>query len=194
VSESEPLSDDTVEVPYEPPEARPEPRTRSVRRPAKGRQTTGPKKPARSRTKTKAPAGSRTEVIDAVRGVMQIPATGFVIAGQRTGSVPLVADGATILVHGPMLASAIEDVANHDPRAMAMLEKLIVFGPYSALATALVIMGAQFWRNHDESKAPILEGFGAIPPEAIITQASLDVPVPVSPNGQTSENVTSPEN
>ena len=175
----------------EPPESRSEPRTRSVRRPAKGRQTSGPQKPPRPRQKTRPPASSRTNVVEAIRGILQMPATAMIVVGQRTGSVPLVADGATILVHGPMLANAIEDVANHDPRVMAMLEKLISFGPYSALVMATIVIGAQFTMNHEAAPAQILEGFGAVPPENIIAQASLEVPAGYSPNGK-ADNVPPP--
>jgi hypothetical protein len=127
-----------------------------------------------------------------VKGLLQIPATAVIMVGQRIESVSLVADGATILVHGPAFAQAIEEIAKHDPRVAAMLEKLVTFGPYGMFVTVCVIMGAQFARNHEAGPASILEGFGAVSPEQIITQASLDVPISVSPNGQrdgtTSEN------
>jgi hypothetical protein len=106
------------------------------------------------------------------------------MVGQRVESVPLVADGATILVHGPAFAEAVQEIAKHDPRVAALLEKLVTFGPYGMFVTVCVIAGAQFARNHDEKDAAILEGFGAVPPNEIIAQANLDVPVRVSPNGQ----------
>jgi hypothetical protein len=116
------------------------------------------------------------------------------MVGQRTGSVPLVADGATIVVHGGTLAEAIGEWAEHDPRIMAGIEKLVMFGPASAVVMALVIMGAQFTRNHREDMAPILEGFGAISPEQIIAAAELPIPVKPSDNGQRSGNVATAEN
>jgi hypothetical protein len=169
----------------------PEPRTRSVRRPGRPKGSTS-RKPAstRRRTPSKPPTPSASET---VRGIFQIPATGFVMVGQRAGSVPLVADGATILVHGATLADAIGEWAEHDPRVMAGIEKLVMFGPASAVVMALVIMGAQFTRNHREDMAPILEGFGAVPPEQIIAAAQLPIPVAPSENGQR-QNVTPPEN
>ena len=106
------------------------------------------------------------------------------MVGQRAGSVALVADGATLLVHGPVFAAALAEVAENDPRVMALLEKLVALGPLSALTMALIVMGAQFARNHNEEAAPVLEGLGAVPPETIIAQASLEIPVTVSPNGQ----------
>jgi hypothetical protein len=158
--------------------------TRSTRRPARGGATKGPRTASKARSR-KAPSPPETRPADAVRGLLQIPATAVVIVGQRVGSVPLVADGATILVHGPAFAEAVEEIANHDPRVMAMLEKLVAFGPYGMFVTVCVMMGAQFRRNHDETNAAILEGFGAVPPEKIIAQASLDVPASApSPNGQ----------
>jgi len=114
------------------------------------------------------------------------------MVGQRAGSVPLVADGATILVHGATLAEAIGEWAETDPRIMAGIEKLVMFGPASAVVMALAIMGAQFGRNHREDMAAIFGGFGAIPAEEIIAAAGLPVPVSPSQNGQR-ENVTTPE-
>jgi hypothetical protein len=167
--------------------------TRSTRRPARGGATKGPKTASKARTR-RPPPPAETRPADAVRGLLQIPATAVVMVGQRVGSVPLVADGATVLVHGPAFAEAVEEIANHDPRVMAILEKLVAFGPYGMFVTVCVIMGAQFRRNHDEENAAILEGFGAVSPQQIISQAGLDVPSPPSPNGQASPNVAAPAN
>lgn len=181
--------EETEGRPVEAPERPQEARTRSVRRPARGPGRTARKPPPKSRT-AKAPT---TNPEEAIRGLLQIPATAVVMVGQRAGSVALVADGATVLVHGPAFASALAEVAENDPRVMAILEKLVSFGPYAALTTAVVIMGAQFARNHEAGPAPILEGFGAVPPHQIIEAASLDVPVEApSPNGQA--NVPPPAN
>jgi hypothetical protein len=178
-----------------PPEPPPRTTTRTTRRPARGTATKGPRTASKARTR-KAPSPPETRPADAVRGLLQIPATAVVMVGQRVGSVPLVADGATILVHGPAFAEAVEEIANHDPRVMAILEKLVSFGPYGMFVTVCVVAGAQFRRNHDETNAAILEGFGAVPPEKIIAQASLDIPASApSPNGQRdSADVTSPAN
>jgi hypothetical protein len=114
---------------------------------------------------------------------MQLPAAGLIIAGQRAQSVALTADGATILVHGPGVAKAIAEIAENDPRVMALLEKVLAFGPYGVLLAALFPMVAQFGANHG-GPLPLLEGFGAVAPEQIISAASLEVPVGVSGNGQ----------
>jgi hypothetical protein len=183
------------EIPDGPPEARErpsEPRTRSVRRPAAGSRRDAPRKPS-TRRRAKAPSPApEVSPADAIRGLMQMPAAALIITGQRTESVALVADGATVLIHGPAVAQAIEEIARNDPRVMALLEKLLAFGPYGVLIAALMPMVAQFVRNHEAGPAPILEGFGAVPPDQIISAASLDVPVSVSPNGQGSRE-PSPE-
>ena len=186
------IDDGGTARPEPPPEPPPRTTTRTTRRPARGGATKGPRTASKARSR-KAASPPETRPADAVRGLLQIPATAVVKVGQRVGSVPLVADGATVLVHGPAFAEAVEEIANHDPRVMAMLEKLVAFGPYGMFVTVCVIMGAQFRRNHDEANAAILEGFGAIPPDKIIAQAGLDVP-DVSPNGQAPANVASPEN
>lgn len=188
-----PPEDELHERPVEAPERPQEPRTRSPRRPARGRGPTTRTGPSRARTR-KAPAPAPTAgPEEAIRGLLQIPATAFIMVGQRAESVPLVADGATILVHGPTLAQALAEIAKVDPRFAALLEKLVTFGPYGMAVTALTIMTAQFMRNHESAPAPILEGFGAVAPEQIIAAASIEIPVEVSPNGGRPDG-TSPEN
>jgi hypothetical protein len=179
---------------YEPPEPRPEPRKRSIRRPAKGRQATGGRRAPTARKRASKPVAREATPEDAIRGLLQLPAAGFVLIGQRLNSTPLMADGATIIVHGGSLAEAIAKICEHDPRAMALLEKVITFGPYGEALAIAIPFAAQFVRNHNEASAPILEGFGAIPPEDIIAAAQLSLPEP-SPNGQRdSGNVATAEN
>lgn len=178
---------DDPEAPATRTEPAPEPpqrtTTRTTRRPGKGKATTGPRSPSKARTKKPAPPPETTPA-EAIRGLLQMPATGLVIIGQRANSLPLVADGATILVHGPGWAQALADIAENDPRIMAILEKLVAFGPYGAFVTMSVIIGAQFARNHEAAPAPILEGFGAVSPEQIISAAGLEAVETPSPNGQ----------
>jgi hypothetical protein len=180
---SDGLDPNPVEIPEDfagTPEPPPPGRKRSVRRPAKGRQSAAPKAAPRPRRQ----AASVPGPADTVKSLLQIPATAVVMVGQRAGSVPLVADGATVIVHGPAFASAIEEWAKVDPRVAIILEKLVAFGPASAVATVLVIMGAQFYRNHDESSAPLTGGLGAVSATEIINAAGLPIPEPISPNGQ----------
>jgi len=177
-----------------PPPPPPRATTRTTRRPAAGGASTRPRGRPKG-SKTKAPPPQEVGAAEAVRGLLQIPATAVIMVGQRVGSVPLVADGATVIVHGPAFAAAVEEVAKHDPRVMAMLEKLVAFGPYGMFVTACVIMGAQFGRNHaQEENAMVLEAFGAVSPDKIIEMAGLDVPASPSGNGQRNPaNVGSPE-
>ena len=184
---SEGISVDPVET----PEPRPEPRRRSTRRPAAGRE----KRPS-ERLRTASKRKTAVEIpgpAETVKGLLQIPATAVVMVGQRNGSVPLVADGATVIVHGETFANAIEEWAKADPRVAAILERLVAFGPASAVVMALVIMGAQFARNHNEDAADVLKGFGAVSAEEIIHAAGLPLPVSVSNNGQRPDGTT-PEN
>lgn len=179
--------DELRDTPPEAPERSSEPRTRSTRRPAAGKAERPRTAPRTTKKKPTPPPAPETTPAQAIQGILQIPATGFIMVGQRVESISLVADGATLLVHGPAFAQAVEEIAKNDPRVMAMLEKLVSFGPYGMLVTVTIIMGAQFARNHNEENAVILEGFGAVSPEKIIATASLEVPTPqVSPNGQAS--------
>lgn len=185
--------DEILDTPPKAREEAQEPRTRSVRRPAKGRGPTTRRTAPKSRTR-KPPPAPETSVEDSVRGIFQIPAAGLIITGQRIQSVPLVADGATVLIHGPGVAKAIAEIAEHDPRVMALLEKVLAFGPYGILLAALFPMAAQFGANHG-GPMPILSGFGAVTPEEVIAAASLDIPVNISGNGQaTAPDGTTSEN
>lgn len=188
MSEGYEVTDDPIP---DPPEARTEAPRVSTRRPARGRQSTGPRRASKSQKR--APTTAVPGPAETVRGLLQIPATAVVMVGQRAGSVPLVADGATVLIHGPAFADAVEEWAKADPRVAVILEKLVMFGPASAVAMALVIMGAQFYRNHDEGSAPLTGGLGAVPAVEIITRAGLDVPVDVSSNGQRTDGTQGTE-
>lgn len=174
--------DELPETPPEAPERPSPPPKRSTRRPA-----TGTRAKARRTAQKKPPPSPEPTPAEAIRGILQIPAAGLIITGQRVESVALVADGATILVHGPPVAEAIQTIAENDPRVMALLEKVLAFGPYGLLLAALMPMTAQFIRNHNEPAAPILEGFGAVPPDRIIVAASLEIP---SGNGQVTPDGT----
>lgn len=181
---SDGLDPNPVEIPedFEAPPPPPEPRTRSVRRPGQRKAPTGRK----TAPKTRKPPATIPGPAETVKGLLQIPATAVVMVGQRAGSVPLVADGATVIVHGPTFADAIEEWAKVDPRVAVILEKLVVLGPASAVVTVLVIMGAQFYRNHNEESAPLTGGLGAVSATDIINAAGLPIPsveMP-SPNGQ----------
>lgn len=164
---------------------------RSTRRPGRStrKPASGPRKPSKPRSAAPEPPST----VEAIQGVMQVPAAGLIIAGKRANSVPLIADGATVLVHGPALASALADLADNDPRVMALLEKVITFGPYGAFVTALVMMGAQFARNHG-APAELTTIAGAVSAEQIIEAAGLgtiETPAP-SENGQGRSDSDSP--
>ncbi len=136
--------------------------------------------------RTTAPKEPSTQ--EALQGLLQLPAAGLIISGQRSKNIALVADGATILVHGPGLAAAIAEIAENDPRVMALLEKVITFGPYGGLLTILFQVTAQIARNHGAPEELTSMG-GAVSPEDIISAGGLDpsalivVPEP-SDNGQ----------
>jgi hypothetical protein len=189
---SDPIPEPPEGMP-EPPPPPPETAKRSVRRPGRTGSRTGGKtgSTARKRPSTKKPPpGPSLE--DGIRGLIQIPAAGCIMAGQRMNSLPLVADGATLLYHGPALAEATVQLAENDPRIMALLENLVKFGPYGMFVTVCFTIGVQISRNHELAAPPILESFGALPPEQIVGAAGMEIEVQVSPNGQRDEDVAPP--
>lgn len=78
---------------------------------------------------------------------------GLLNVAMRTcaGNPATVADAATILVHGPVLASKTGDLADADPRVRHAID-LITAGsenPYVALALAALPLATQLLRNHE---------------------------------------------
>lgn len=75
------------------------------------------------------------------------------------------ADAATILAHGENVSEAVADLAVKDERIAALLDKVLVAGPYGALLTAVVPMIAQFAVNHGMLPAGML---GTVPADDLI--------------------------
>jgi hypothetical protein len=83
------------------------------------------------------------------------------------------------------------EIAENDPRVMALLEKVLTFGPYGGLLAVLFPMVAQFARNHGAPQE-LAGGFGAIDPEQIIAQGGIELTVITTPapsdNGQRTDD------
>lgn len=75
------------------------------------------------------------------------------------------ADAAAILTHGDNVAEAVADLAISDERIAALLDKVLVAGPYGAVIAAVVPMFAQFAVNHGMLPAGIL---GTRTPEHLV--------------------------
>lgn len=78
------------------------------------------------------------------------------------------ADAAAILTHGDNVSEAVADLAISDERIAALLDKVLVAGPYTAVIAAVVPMFAQFAVNHGMLPAGIL---GTRTPEHLVMGA-----------------------
>lgn len=95
-----------------------------------------------------------------VRGLVQIGAAVALMAGKATGKVVWLADSITISRSAPAWGTACADIADHDAKFAAALDRLCAVGPYAALITAGTETGLQLVRNH----RPDLELPGTVHP------------------------------
>lgn len=148
-------------------------------RPRKARaNAAGPKVPAppgAARTAPRKPAARKPAVSPyeaAVAGPLQMLATSLAITGAAQKSPVLVADAHAIGKHAPVIAKALAEIADQDPRVAAVLERLAQVGPWGALVGALVPLALQLAANHGASAAITFGGaLGVVHPQALLDEA-----------------------
>lgn len=120
---------------------------------------------------TTAPSGGTTAPAEKVKGwtegltgIGQLIAGGCLMGYQATGSKALAADAVAVSRSAPVLSAAVADLGATDPRIGKILDKICTVGPYGALITAVVGLGAQIAVNH-----------GAIQPGLMGTAAADDL-------------------
>jgi hypothetical protein len=110
-------------------------------------------------------AQQRKDWKDGLLGYNQMAAAVLLVVSKRTAKEAYLADAAALAVHGPALAEASVDLAAKDPRLAAVLDKVCKAGPYGALVTASVGLGAQLAVNHGRMTAG---SFGTADPADLI--------------------------
>lgn len=98
---------------------------------------------------------------EAIKGAVQVPASVLL--------VKYPADACVLLANADSLAEVGQQLAEHDERIAALLEKVTEVGPYGAAAALIVTMGAQFMVNHGIIKPGIMN---TVPPDVLIAQVS----------------------
>lgn len=58
-------------------------------------------------------------------------------------------DAAALALHGGNLANEAAELAEHDERAAALLDKITTMGPYGGLISAIAAIGFQIAANHN---------------------------------------------
>ena len=110
--------------------------------------------PARKPTANKSSAPKGTDYANAVMGLLQLPMAAMALGGQVTKSEALVADSCAMVQYGPALANATAELAANDPRIAAVLDKISVIGPYSALLGVVIPLSLQIVVNHSNKQVP----------------------------------------
>jgi len=120
---------------------------------AQGRATQAAKVPPKKRTTGKGASGSsraaQAASVDyrgAVMGLAQLATFTLGMLGRFNQAFAL--DAATISLHAPALAEAVDQTAQVDERLAAVLDRVMVVGPYGAIIGAGLAIGLQVAANH----------------------------------------------
>lgn len=174
--------------PIVPPVSNPSPPPRSG---SQSKRPTPPRprgRPPGSATKPKK-APEQKDYRTPLLGIGQLAAAPCLLAGQALKRPEFIADGAAITTHTPPIADAINQLAHDDPQVAAILDRLLVIGPYGALLAAIMPLVAQIVTNHRKEVLPVTQAFGAVDPDVLIS--ALIETVEVSPNGDATSQTTS---
>lgn len=106
---------------------------------------------------------------EGVKGLVQLSAGMCLVADQRVKGDSFKADALTLSSSAESLADACVQTAIANPRFGALLDRVTNVGPYAALITVSLSVGAQLARNHGVAAA---EALGAVAPETLL--ATLD--------------------
>jgi hypothetical protein len=90
---------------------------------------------------------------DGVKALTQIAAAVPLMLAKATGHDSWRADAVTIIAGADQLADACAQAAKADARFAAALDRVCSAGPYAALITVTIGIGAQIARNHRPSLA-----------------------------------------
>lgn len=77
-------------------------------------------------------------------------------------------DAAALIVHQDELTTGLDQLANSDPRVAAILDRLLVAGPYGIVLAPVLKIGAQIAVNHNALPAEVGKFLGAVPPEILL--------------------------
>jgi len=118
-----------------------------------------PKSPPR-----RAPRTPRTQAPDyrpALSGIAQFSAAAL--------SVFLPMDAAAIVIHSPGIIEAANETAKAHPSFAAMLDKIMIMGPYGALVGAMLPLLAQIADNHQILPTTLTRTLGAVSHEQLLS-------------------------
>lgn len=146
------------------PPRRSKPADGDKRPPRRGR----PSKSERARTPKPAPkAQSDAERADGVKGLVQVAAGLCMVADSRTApdNIAFKADAITLSDSAGPISAACVEVAKNNAQFAAVLDRVTSAGPYAALISVGVQVGAQIAANHGVAAAKVM---GAKSPEEVL--------------------------
>lgn len=132
-----------------------------------GRRRNGPKvaAPGKRTSATKQPEGP--DFLASLNGLLvQLPSFALGMLGRANPTFQL--DSAAVLLHGPMLAQAVNETAKVDARLAALLERITAVGPYGMIIAAAAPLVLQILANH--GVMPANRDAGVLPPEELISR------------------------
>jgi len=103
--------------------------------------------PGKAAPKAKSSSRPKRSYRDALMGFVQFPAAGLAMASARKPE--LGADADTLMVFGPAVVDAVDELANEDARLAALLDRVVAVGPYGKLLAVVLPMTLQVMANHN---------------------------------------------
>lgn len=131
----------------------PEVRAQNAAKMAAARWGTVPKPPGRTSGTARKTAKGQQDYTAGILGLCQIPAFALGIAARFTHSPALAHDSATISLHAPSIAAALNETAQQQQWLATILERALEVGPYGALLGAFLPLAFQIAANHGKIAA-----------------------------------------
>jgi hypothetical protein len=104
---------------------------------------------------------------DRITEALKLPTALLAIVGNARKSEALVADAATLQLHGPSFGASLGGLAEKKPEVAAALDKILAAGPYGEIVACVAVMGLQFAANHNVLKP--VESMGIMSRETLIS-------------------------
>jgi hypothetical protein len=129
----------------------------------------GPASPRKRSSPNKKSGPTMGERRAAAAQLIGIPAAALGIAGQLTGSVPLVADAIVLSGSADSIGAAVAEVAEQQPALARVVDRIVQAGPYAALFAALTPVALQLAAHH---VPPLARIFGVQTADAVVRSAA----------------------
>lgn len=117
-------------------------------RAAEARAKAATKKTADRKPRATSTAARKSPLVTRLDGAINGLGLAVTVAGGISNNQPVIADGQVIIAHANNVATALDKVAQGDPRVKDALEKLLTAGAYGGLLTAMLPLALGIMGNH----------------------------------------------